>query len=224
MDAKLLLTFYHYSHKYLLFFTATFGNTQISCHIHSSFLLYKDALHFLLFLMSGQSSPCCLSRTAGTEAKAEVQNERPSAAETITKDSSNFALAESHAVSSPGTPEAENAEGVSSPLEHTNATPSSDPVIAENVQNNLPVEITYAATPPQVASPELAVSENNSPAVVAHAAPPSEQPVPDSGVEHPRAEETPGEAATPLSSSQAEQVSSEETPRTEEIPMNETGA
>jgi hypothetical protein len=153
-------------------------------------------------------------------------------AETITKDFSNIALTEPHAVSAPLVSEAKSAEGVTTPnlpSEDTHAPPqaaaaaaSSDPEVAENKKQDPPLEVTYA--PPQIQSsePEAMESSKISAEAVAHAPPPSEQPLPG-GVEHPQAEETPVEVATPLASN-PDILTSEATPGFEEIPMNETGA
>jgi hypothetical protein len=155
---------------------------------------------------------------------AEVQDERQSTAETVTKDSSNVAPTAPHVVSSPGVSAAESADtgrSLNHPSEQTNAA-SSDPVITEDMHNNVPAETTHAS--PQMPVAEPAVLENSSPVVVAHAPPPSEQQgSSQDGAEHPQAEGTSVEAATPHSSSQADPVSSEVTPHTEEIPMNESG-
>ena len=144
---------------------------------------------------------------------AKDQDERPVAAETVTKGLSNVALIEPHATSAPVVSKAESAD-VTTPnlhLEDTRAPPqaaaSSDHEVAENTKQDSLLDVT----PPQ-----------SSAVVVAHAAPSSEPPLSD-GVEHPRAEETPGEVATPLAPN-PEELPSEATPGAEEIPMNETGA
>jgi len=152
---------------------------------------------------------------------AEVQDERQSTAETVTKDSSNVTPTAPHVVSSsPGVSEAESAvtgRSLNLPSEHTNAA-SSDPVITEDMHNKVPAETTHGS--PQIPVAVPAVLENSSPLVVAHAPPPSEQQVSSQdGTEHPQAQGTSVEAATP----QADPVSSEATPHTEEIPMNESG-
>jgi hypothetical protein len=144
-------------------------------------------------------------------------------AETITKDFSNIALTEPHAVSAPLVSEAKSAEGVTTPnlpSEDTHAPPQA--AAAENKKQDPPLEVTYA--PPQIQSsePEAMESSKISAEAVAHAPPPSEQPLPG-GVEHPQAEETPVEVATPLASN-PDILTSEATPGFEEIPMNETGA
>lgn len=150
---------------------------------------------------------------------AKAQDERPLPAETITKDLSNVALTEPHAVPAPSLP----SKDTHVPPQVA-AAASSDPEVAENTKQDASLEVTYAPprTPPS--EPEVVENGNQSSAVVvAHAPPPSEQPRPD-GVQQPQAEETAlaGEVGTPPAT--PDQLSNEATPGAGEIPMNETGA